>query len=255
MHWRCCIVLFLTLIAKLQADAAQARQQLSAVKAFASPKRGASRPVDGHSKNDVESAGRIRAVWPRSSSPASRPLQIVGRCELPRPPRHPSWAVSTADGEHDSIVMHRREVGATLHVVTTDGEPASHNSALQWLRQVAGVTQLEVIAGAVRCQACPRNPSMDIRQHGRGPESCDEICICALAVIQLASLKLSTACSTRRSPRTRAAGSPCAAMELELRDRPRWLQALGRSRWRKVCTDAWSVRSSCCRFAGRKSAA
>ncbi len=54
---------------------------------------------------------------------------------------------------HASANIHRREVGATLHVVTADGEPASHNSALQWLRQVAGVTELEVIAGAVRCQA------------------------------------------------------------------------------------------------------
>ena len=53
------------------------------------------------------------------------------------------------------VIGCRREVGATLHVVTADGEPASHNSALQWFRQVAGVPELEVIAGAVRCQARP----------------------------------------------------------------------------------------------------
>ncbi len=49
--------------------------------------------------------------------------------------------------------LYRREVGATLHVVTAKGEPASPIIALQWLRQVAGAGEPEIIAGAVRCQA------------------------------------------------------------------------------------------------------
>ncbi len=103
----------------------------------------------------------------------------------PRLPRYVScWQQTVL---HASADMRRREVGATLHVVTADGEPASHNSALQWLRQVAGVMELEVIAGAVRCQArllsgqaCP------MCDHSRVLHGCNRSGISAFSVGDLA---------------------------------------------------------------------
>ena len=122
----------------------------------------------------------------------------------------------------DSDVLRRREVGATLHVVAADGESDSHNSALQWLRQVAGLTELEIIAGAVRSQA--RRPGIGACPPGLVAKMHSAVTVCACLLSRCNSWLIVTsdiifARSTRRSPRTEAAGSPCAATAQRVRPR------------------------------------